>query len=188
MAKIIFDKIVSTILLIICIPLLLIIAFMVRCSSPGPIIFSQKRVGYNGTQFTIYKFRGMLHGSGKPFDRVLAGDPRVTRVGQIIRSTHLDELPQPWNIIKGDMSMIGPRPQPIEYSEREMICNPQYTKLLSVRPGLSGPVQIKGRSWAIANKEASFLLNIEYIKQRSVFMDLCLLLCTVPVVFKRHGL
>lgn len=187
MLKIIFDKIVSSLLLLVCSPLFLLIGILIKITSAGPIIFKQRRVGCLGAEFTIYKFRTMLDNSGTFADLVLPGDKRVTEIGKFLRSTHLDELPQLWNIIKGEMSLIGPRPKPRELVDLEMHVNPEYAQLLRLRPGLTGPVQLRGRMWSLSNKTECFRINIEYLNSYSLLADLKILIRTFGVIFKGQG-
>ena len=135
--KRIFDVIVASLALLLLAPLLVVVAIAVKLDSRGPVIFSQRRVGWGGTPFSIYKFRTMFHDPAHEHANVsAAGDARVTRVGRILRNTFLDEVPQLINVLKGDMSLVGPRPETPEhvylYAEDEL-------KVLSVRPGMAGP-------------------------------------------------
>ena len=117
MAKRVFDVSVAIVLLVLFAPVFGLIALFVRFSSPGPILFKQQRPGYRGKPFVMFKFRTMRDGSEKRNDLVKKGDPRITRSGAILRSSHLDELPQLWNVVRGDMSMVGPRPLPPDVLE-----------------------------------------------------------------------
>ncbi len=134
--KRIADIILATFALILCSPIMLISAILIKVDSKGPVIFKQKRVGYKGKSFNIYKFRTMYHD-------VKFGENKPTKVGNILRKTSIDELPQLVNIIKGDMSFIGPRPWITEYSK---YFTEKEKKRWDVLPGLSGYAQIKGRN------------------------------------------
>ncbi len=166
-------------LLILALPML-IIALLIKCTSKGPIIFKQERLGRKGKVFKIYKFRSMKVGAERTGSGVYSGkgDPRVTKIGKFIRATSLDELPQLFNILKGDMSIIGPRPPltyhpwPIEnYSEEQR-------KMFAVRPGMTGWAQINGRKEVEWNKRIE--LNVWYVEHLSFWLD-------VKIVFKTLG-
>lgn len=187
MAKRLADLCIATTMLIILLPILILIGIIVRVTSKGPIIFKQKRLGYQCTAFTILKFRTMVDGSGKTIDDVEKGDPRVTKVGRFLRSTHLDELPQLWNVVNGEMSLVGPRPDPYEKALSIMQENPIYAEIFKVRPGMTGPAQICGRMWQNSHKEKVLEKNIEYTKCKSVFGDLWILLLTILVILRRQG-
>lgn len=177
------------------IPLFFIICLAIKLDSYGPVIFMQKRVGINGNQFNFYKFRTMYQGSEVELKKIyhlneskdgvifkIKEDPRITRVGRILRKTSLDELPQFWNVLVGVMSLVGPRP-PIS-SEVE-----KYTlderKRLQIKPGLTCIWQISGRSDLPFKKQVQ--LDKEYIKSQGVFKDLMILLKTIPAVISGRG-
>ena len=149
-----------------------------------PIIFSQQRVGRGGREFTIYKFRTMIRGAahqgqGLWFER---DDPRITPLGKWLRATSLDELPQLWNIIRGDMSLVGPRPKPPELIERY---RSHYEPTLAVRPGLSHLPGVSGRN--TLRRSQMIALDQEYVRHITFLGDMRLLLRTVPVVLFRRG-
>ena len=188
MTKRLGDLCIATTMLIILFPVLILIGIIVKFTSKGPTIFKQKRLGYKCAAFTIYKFRTMVEGSGKIIDTVEKGDPRVTKIGRFLRSTHFDELPQLWNVIKGEMSLVGPRPDPYEKALSIARENPSYTEIFEVRPGMTGPAQICGRAWQYSHKDIVLEKNIEYIKCKSAFGDLRILLLTILVVLRRQGI
>jgi len=175
-------------------PLLGLIALAIRLDSPGAIIFRQTRVGANGRLFKLYKFRSMYKGAEEELEELrdrsevdgpifkMRDDPRVTRVGRILRRTSLDELPQLWNVLRGDMSLVGPRPPiPSEVSEyREW-----HKKRLEVRPGLTGLWQVSGRS--LLSFDEQCLLDIYYIENWSLWLDFQILLRTIPEVVFGNG-
>ncbi|MCH5315862.1 MAG: sugar transferase [Eubacterium sp.] len=167
-------------------PLMLIIALAVKIESKGPVIFKQERLGKNAEIFMLYKFRSMVVGAEQQSTKQysFAGDPRVTRVGKIIRATSLDELPQLLNILKGDMSFIGPRP-PLTYHPWELC---EYTeeqlRMFEVRPGMSGWAQVNGRKEVEWHERIN--LNIYYIDHCSIMLDIKILFMTVIKVFKRE--
>lgn len=195
LTKRLLDIVASIILFILLCPIFLITAFLIRIDSPGPIFYSQFRVGRWGRIFKFYKFRSMVVDAEAIKNKLLdknesqAGvifkmkdDPRITRVGKIIRKYSIDELPQIWNVIKGDMSLVGPRPplpeEVIQYSYQDRI-------RLDVIPGITCIWQIKGRS------NIDFIgqvkLDEEYIKNQSFWNDIKILLKTIPVVLFGKG-
>lgn len=169
-------------------PLLGLIALLVRCTSPGPALFRQWRLGLMGRPFLILKFRSMYVSA--PDMRNPDGsascppsDPRVTSVGKFLRRTSLDELPQLWNVLKGEMSLVGPRPDQLDqlqyYSAREKV-------KLRMRPGITGLAQVSGRN-AIA-WERRKQLDCQYVENWSLALDLSILLKTIPCVLKQRGI
>jgi lipopolysaccharide/colanic/teichoic acid biosynthesis glycosyltransferase len=179
-----FDILVSLLSLIILFPVLLVIGLSIRLSSKGPVIFKQKRAGKNGESFVFYKFRTMKMGV-QPFGSSpkSGDDPRLTKVGKFLREYSLDELPQLFNILKGDMSVVGPRPlylsQIPEWSERQK-------KRLLVKPGLTGLAQISGRGEI--TREEKLELDIKYVETVSLLTDIRIILATVAQVFGRKGI
>jgi exopolysaccharide biosynthesis polyprenyl glycosylphosphotransferase len=175
-------------------PLLGLIAAAIRLDSPGPIIFRQTRVGADGKQFEMYKFRSMVEGAEEELDELrdfnevegpifkMRDDPRVTRVGRILRRFSLDELPQFWNVLRGDMSMVGPRP-PLPSEVTEYI--EWHKKRLEVRPGVTGLWQVSGRS--LVSFDEQCLLDIYYIENWSLWLDFKILLRTIPHIFFGDG-
>ena len=144
--KRLIDTTLSLIAFIILSPLLLITALAVKLSSPGPVLFKQQRLGLYGKVFTIYKFRSMADGTEHTGSGVYSGkgDPRVTKVGKLIRATSIDELPQLFNILKGDMSLVGPRPERPFFVEKFREEIPRYMVKHQVLPGLTGWAQVNG--------------------------------------------
>ena len=164
--------------------------------SPGPLFFSQVRVGKNGRRFKIYKFRSMYMDAEERKKELMSqnemeglmfkmeNDPRVTKVGKFIRKTSIDELPQFWNILKGEMSLTGPRPLPVY--ETEAFTSDAHRRRLSVLPGVTGYWQIAGRS-NIKEFEKLVELDMYYIDHWSLWLDVKLLLKTVPAVLFARG-
>jgi lipopolysaccharide/colanic/teichoic acid biosynthesis glycosyltransferase len=176
-----FDVVVSLALLIVLAPLLLATALGVRLSSPGPAIFAQTRAGRGGRPFTLYKFRSM-HIAPATSIETSRHDPRVFRFGRFIREFHIDELPQLWNVLVGDMSLVGPRPtvpeQVARYTSRER-------GRLRVRPGLTGLAQVSGNNelpW-----ERRIEVDLEYVRRAGLRTDLAILARTVRTVLRREG-
>lgn len=189
------DIVVSLLVLILCLPMFGMIALLLRITSPGPVLYSHPRVGRHGRIFPCYKFRTMLvdgdrilaeHLSQNPVAmrnwqecQKLENDPRVTWIGRILRKSSLDELPQFYNILLGQMSCVGPRPVSPPELERYGTCAAEY---LSVRPGLTGIWQISGRSRLSYGMRVT--LDADYVRQWSLRRDLLILVKTVPAVLK----
>ena len=181
------DVAISLTLLSLSWPIMLIIAIMVRLESPGAAIFRQKRLGKNGLPFVMYKFRNMYqnvpllrHADGRYL--VTEDDPRLTRVGRIIRACSLDELPQLWNVLKGEMSLVGPRPDPVEVLE---LYDEVMLQKLRVKPGVTGPVTVNGRN-ALSLRERA-VLEAHYVENQSLMADWRIMLQTIAVVLCRRG-
>jgi len=168
-------------------PLMLVIAVAIKGTSPGPVIFKQKRVGFNREVFTIWKFRTMYKNSGKGLDLVVKNDRRVTRVGRLLRSLHADELPQLYNIIRGEMSFVGPRPYTIEI-DREFV-DAFHKRRYNVRPGLTCFSQLLKRPETLDKESRKALLqsDADYVLRTSLLLDLQILFQTIFVVLKRNG-
>ncbi|MDD5725939.1 MAG: sugar transferase [Patescibacteria group bacterium] len=169
------------------------LALLVRVSSPGPILIRQKRVGLKGRIFTLYKFRSMrqdAEADGRPkLASDQKNDPRVTRVGKILRATSLDELPQIWNILRGDMSVIGPRPERPEFVEELTRQMPFYALRHLTRPGVTGWAQVNFRyASSFADNIKKLQYDLYYIKHRSFMLDLSILLKTIRIVLRRIGI
>jgi lipopolysaccharide/colanic/teichoic acid biosynthesis glycosyltransferase len=198
-----FEVAFSALLLLLLLPLLAVIAAVIRCDSRGPVLFRQRRVGRDLKPFTVNKFRTMHNGVGHDTHRAfvlgliageepeshadgprfkLAGDERVTRVGRLLRRTSLDELPQLWNVLRGDMSLVGPRP-PIPYEVEHYPAH--WFARFAVKPGLTGMWQVSGRSELTL--EQMVALDVEYVQRRSPLLNLSILARTVPAVLSTRG-
>lgn len=176
------DFILSLCTIIIFSPLLIMLAILVRIKLGSPVIFKQKRPGLNEKIFTLYKFRTMTDGRDKN-GKLLPDEVRLTRFGRLLRATSLDELPELFNILKGDMSIIGPRPLLVQYLP---LYNEHQRRRHEVRPGLSGLAQVNGRnaiSW-----EEKFDFDVNYIENISFVGDLKIMLLTIKKVFVREGI
>lgn len=188
--KRIMDVICSVIGLIILSPIFLIVAILIKAESSGSSIFSQERVGKDGRSFKMYKFRSMVTNAEELKDKLkeknemsgpmfkLKDDPRVTKVGKFIRKTSIDELPQLFNILKGDMSLVGPRPS----LPKEVMCFEDWMlKRLKVKPGLTCYWQVSGRS--DIDFEDWMRLDIKYVRERNILIDVILIIKTFGVLF-----
>jgi lipopolysaccharide/colanic/teichoic acid biosynthesis glycosyltransferase len=188
-AKRTFDIVCASILLVLTAPLMLIIAGLVRLS-PGPIIYRQTRVGEGGKKFTIYKFRTMRRDAEAPGCPAWAAqnDPRVTRIGRLLRRTHLDELPQLWDVLKGDMSIVGPRPERPEFIPTLEEAVPLFTRRLLVKPGITGWAQLR-RDYASDTDGAAEKLSYDlwYLRHRNLVVDLAICAKTFASVLGRPG-
>lgn len=180
--KRILDFLLSLIALIVLSPILLIVAILVRTKLGSPIIFKQKRPGKDEKIFTLYKFRTMIDTKDSN-GNLLSDDVRLTKFGKLLRSTSLDELPELFNILKGDMSIVGPRPLLVRYLP---LYNEQQKHRHDVRPGFTGYAQVNGRNsitW-----EEKFELDVYYTQHISFMMDLKIILKTIKVVLFREGI
>ena len=193
LAKRLLDVAICLLLLPLAVFLLLLCAIAIRLDSPGPIVFTQLRTGRNGRRFRMFKFRTMVenaealkaelsHLNILPApDFKIPDDPRITRVGRFLRKTSLDELPQILNVIRGDMSLVGPRPTSFAASTYSL----WHTRRLEVPPGITGLWQILGRNSTTFDERLR--LDIEYIERMSIALDLKILSWTAMAVFKRAG-
>ena len=184
------DVVVSLVSLVILSPVLLVVAALVKLTSPGgPVFFRQERVGMNRRPFRVYKFRTMIPDAEKDTGPVVAkpGDPRATPLGRLLRRTSLDELPQLINILIGDMSLVGPRPQPTFFDDKYSADVPRYLERQRVRPGLTGWAEVNDLRGAAPIGDRT-LYDIYYIENWSLAMDLKILLLTgVRIFFQRHA-
>ncbi len=208
--KRLLDVLVSLILLLCLMPFLAVVALAIKLDSPGPVFFSQQRVGYDWRKrrpqpFNCYKLRSMVNGCDESPHRThvqqiiraqalepdpdstarlikLVDDRRVTRVGHILRKTSIDELPQLWNILKGEMSLVGPRPVPL-YEVAEYA--PQHLIRLQAVPGLTGLWQVKGRGRTTIDEMVA--MDVDYIRRQSLALDIWILFLTIPVALSMRG-
>ncbi len=185
--KRLFDVALAGVLLVVTAPIMLLVAIAVRLSSPGPVIFRQRRVGRGGKRFTIHKFRTMREDAEVGTGPVLAteGDPRVTWLGRVLRATRLDELPQLWNVLRGDMSFVGPRPERQEFVDIYQREIHGYAERFKVRPGLTGYAQVNGEYHTSAPTKLKY--DLAYIHNRSLWLDLRILSETMKVMLTRRG-
>jgi lipopolysaccharide/colanic/teichoic acid biosynthesis glycosyltransferase len=196
MAKRALDLVISILGLLLLCPLLLVLALWIKLDSRGPILYRGKRVGKDGRPFLMYKFRTMVLGAEKRGPAVTyRDDPRITKAGRFLRRAKLDELPQFLNVVKGEMSLVGPRPEDPSYVE---FYTPEQRLVLSVKPGITGPTQLEYRDEAsmlqgegVDDEYVSRLmpeklkLDLEYVHTRSLLLDLKILWRTVTTLLLR---
>jgi lipopolysaccharide/colanic/teichoic acid biosynthesis glycosyltransferase len=198
------DLFLGVLLLLVFLPVMIVLALVIRLDSSGPVLFRQTRLGRSLKPFTIHKFRTMRNGVSHDIHRTfvlgliageqpasageqkpafkLSSDQRVTRVGRILRRTSLDELPQLWNVVRGDMSLVGPRP-PIQYEVDHY--PPHWFARFAVKPGVTGLWQVSGRSQVTL--EEMIRLDIEYTRRRSPWLNLRIIARTIPAVLSGRG-
>jgi len=180
--KRLLDVILASVGLVLLAPFMLFLALLVRLRLGSPVLFSQTRPGLDGKPFTMFKFRTMTDardGDGN----LLPDDQRLPRFGRLLRATSLDELPELWNVLKGDMSLVGPRPLLMEYLP---LYTPEQARRNEVRPGITGWAQVNGRnalSW-----DDRFRLDVWYVDNHSIWLDLKILFLTVKKVLVREGI
>jgi exopolysaccharide biosynthesis polyprenyl glycosylphosphotransferase len=184
------SMVASLVLSVLSLPLLPLIALSIKISSPGPVLYRQKRVGENGTIFTCFKFRTMRRDAEADTGPTWAGDddPRITLVGRVLRLTRLDEIPQLWNVLRGDMSFVGPRPERPEFVEWLVREIPYYRLRHVIAPGITGWAQIRyqyGNSVEDAKEKLQY--DLFYIKNRSIGLDLLILFDTIKICLLGRG-
>lgn len=179
-----FDILSSLIAIILFSPILLVLAMIVKCTSPGPILFKQRRIGKDNKEFMIYKFRTMRIDTPNVATHLLKNPEQyITPIGKFMRKTSLDELPQLFNILKGEMSVVGPRPA--LYNQYDLIEMRTKANVHTVRPGLTGLAQVSGRD-ELENEQKVYF-DQQYVQKQSFFFDLKLIFLTVIKVFKSEG-
>jgi len=184
------DIATSLVLLVLTLPLMLLVAALIRIESPGPVLYRQQRAGQHGKPFTLYKFRSMAadaEAGGSPL-WAQKRDPRITRIGALIRPTRIDELPQLFNVLAGQMSVVGPRPERPHFVTQLARVLPHYDLRSVVKPGITGWAQVNfpyGASVEDARQKLAF--DLYYVKHRNLWLDLFILLSTVRVIVFREG-
>ncbi len=195
MLKRLFDLIASALGLVILSPLLALIALLVCLTSPGPVFYRARRVGRGGREFTLYKFRSMVADADRRGPGITtAGDPRVTPLGRILRRTKLDELPQLWNVLRGDMSLVGPRPEDPRYVA---LYTPEQRRVLDVRPGITSLASLeyrneeailRGPDWEQRYihevMPAKLAIDLRYVQGATLFSDILIILRTLLALFR----
>jgi lipopolysaccharide/colanic/teichoic acid biosynthesis glycosyltransferase len=195
--KRLFDLVASTIGLLVLSPLLLLVSILIKLDSHGPVLFKQERMGKGFRPFSIYKFRSMRQGVNGASPLTIGADPRITRTGKYLRASKIDELPQLFNVLKGDMSLVGPRPEVPRYVE---LFRPDYETILTVRPGLTDLASLKYSDEASilghsTNPEADYVARLlpdkinlakEYIRRSSFLFDAKLMIDTILKLFAQQ--
>lgn len=177
-----FDIVGAGLAILLASPVLIAIALAIRLDGPGPILFRQRRYGFNREPFEILKFRTMRHDPEGKFRQATSGDNRITRVGRILRSTNLDELPQFFNVLRGDMSLIGPRPHPVELDEQFQPLISHYARRLRARPGITGWAQangLRGETDTTEKMERRVMYDLYYLNNWSFWLDLRIVFMTL---------
>jgi lipopolysaccharide/colanic/teichoic acid biosynthesis glycosyltransferase len=192
-AKRSLDLLICVVLLVFVVPVLAICILAIYLDSPGSPVFRQERTGRDGRRFRLLKLRTMVANAEElklslahlnvlpPPDFKIPDDPRITRVGRVLRATSLDELPQLFNVLRGDMSLVGPRPTSFPATRYEL----WHTSRLDVTPGITGLWQVEGRN--VTSFDERLRLDLQYIRRRSLLLDLRLIARTVVVMFRRSG-
>jgi sugar transferase (PEP-CTERM system associated) len=185
-----FDIVCSVIILALTLPLMLLAALAVKLQDGGPVFYSQERVGKDGKTFFVHKFRSMrtdAEKGGKP-QWAQQNDPRITRIGNFMRKTRIDELPQILNVFKGEMSFVGPRPERPYFVEQLIEVVPYYNVRHSVKPGITGWAQVRyGYGSSAEDALQKLQYDLYYVKNNSLFLDVLILIDTLKVVLFRSG-
>lgn len=187
--KRLIDIVASAIAIIMLLPLFIVLAILVKLSSPGPIFFRQQRIGKNGNPFMIVKFRTMYQNSEKNGPQLSsAHDPRITKIGRFMRKFRLDEFPQFFNVLIGDMSLVGPRPERQYYIDQIIVVEPQFLELTKVRPGITSWGQVKyGYAESVDQMLDRMKFDLLYLKNRSLSLDFKIMLYTILIIFRGAG-
>lgn len=189
-AKRLIDMLFSFIALLLLSPILILFAILIKIDSPGPVFFKQKRIGRGGKVFTMYKFRSMIKDAERYTGPVWAGksDPRITRVGRLIRKVRIDEFPQLLNVLNGDMSLVGPRPERPYFVDKLKREYPLYTRRLKVQPGVTGWAQVKGKyDTTIEEVKEKLDYDLYYIDNISLRLDFLIMFYTIYVMLRFKG-
>lgn len=187
-----FDIVFSILALLSCFPLMLLVAILIKLGSKGRVFFLQQRVGKDNKPFWIYKFRTMRekHSKQNKIDYVKAGDPRITKFGKILRNTSIDELPQFWNVLKGEMSVVGPRPLPLLEVKNLSKNIPNFNERHKVKPGITGWVQVSDMRSCVDNLsdfKSRLDMDLWYIQNHTFLLDMKIILKTVWTITSRYN-
>ncbi len=186
--KSVIDFILALIAIIILMPIFIVVYFAIKLDSKGSAVFKQKRLGLNGREFTVFKFRSMVTDQShiKKSNKVYENDPRITKVGAFIRKTSIDELPQVFNILKGEMSFIGPRPPVPYFPKKYGEYNSFEVQRFQVKPGISGLAQVRCRE--IHDWDINIPIDVEYVENYSFIYDMKLFLASFMSFFKHDNI
>lgn len=179
------DVVIAGTSLVILLPVFALIALAISLDSPGPVFFKLRAAGRRGRAFNQWKFRTMVENAreiGHPFE-TYASDPRITRIGRFLRRCSLDELPQLWNVLRAEMSLVGPRPM---FDEVAVRYSPYEMQRLNVRPGITGLAQVEGRNLISWHRRVE--LDVDYVDRVSIWLDLKILLRTIPLLLRGKGI
>jgi lipopolysaccharide/colanic/teichoic acid biosynthesis glycosyltransferase len=187
LVKLVFDSGFAFVVLVLTAPLLLLLAALVKLTSRGPAFYAQTRLGRGGRPYTLYKLRTMTCDAERTGAQwAVPGDPRITRIGALLRKTHLDELPQFWNVLRGDMSVVGPRPERPEFVPSLAQAIPQYEERLLVKPGVTGLAQVRlPADTDLDSVRRKLAYDLYYVRHMGIWLDLRIILCTA---FKMLGI
>jgi len=188
--KLVFDIIFAVVSLLLLSPLLILLSLTIWISGKGPIIYSQDRIGKNGKPFSIYKFRSMVYDAEKGGPMLAGGNgEKVTRIGSLIRKYRIDEIPNLINVLKGEMSVVGPRPERRFFIDQIIKIAPEYTELQSVKPGVTSLGQVKyGYASTVDEMIERLAYDLYYMKHRSLWLDLKIILLTIGTVLRGKGI
>ncbi len=185
--KRLLDLICGAILAIIALPLVLYAALYIKCVSKGSALFKQERIGHEGKKFLVLKLRTMYENAQGSLDQISRDDVRIIPGGRFLRKTRIDEVPQLWNVLRGEMSLVGPRPRPEEVDHKWCQADPKYLERRRVKPGITGPAQLTGRSDTPEEMRRAGALERNYIQNWSLWRDLKILLVTGLVILQAKG-
>jgi exopolysaccharide biosynthesis polyprenyl glycosylphosphotransferase len=180
------DLVMATVALALTLPIMIVVAFLIKMTSPGPIFYTQERMGLNGKKFIVYKFRTMIDNAEKLTGPVMAkeDDPRITRIGKYLRASRIDELPQFINVLKGEMSVVGPRPERPVFVNEFTAADPSFEYRMKVKPGITGLAQVLGKY--STEPENKLRYDLLYIRNYSLLLDLKIILQTIKTVLTRE--
>jgi lipopolysaccharide/colanic/teichoic acid biosynthesis glycosyltransferase len=184
--KVVLDTALAVLLLVLLAPVILLLMILVKCTSPGPALYCQVRLGRHRQPFTLYKIRTMSHGCEQHTGPRWASldDPRATPLGRFLRRSHLDELPQLWNVIRGEMSLVGPRPERPEFVHQLERVVPEYQCRIAIRPGVTGLAQIQlPPDTDLQSVHRKVTCDLYYIRNMNLIMDLQIVLATATKIF-----
>ena len=183
------DVLLSILAILILLPVFILLSFLIKTGSKGPIIFKQKRIGLYGNPFWIFKFRSMVTEAEKDGPQLSSqNDPRITAIGKFMRKTRLDETPQFFNVIKGDMAIVGPRPEREYYIQKIVVKAPHYKHVLKVKPGITSWGQIKfGYAENVDEMVARLKFDLLYVENMSLSLDVKILFYTAIIMIKGDG-